>query len=145
MNAELRDLERLLEGGNYTVFLRTYPVSHAADATTRDIVATALGDTAVIGNTVPESADGVVTEIRSCLEHAGDDGYGPFASCLASPEFKALCKSVLSQVSQLCWSSQEVTLFWLTEGHPAYPVFWDFAYLFRGSERSTIFIGSSSD
>ena len=145
MNAELRDLEGMLEGGNYTVFLRAYSVSHAADATPREIVASALGESAVIGNVIPEVADEVVSEIRCCLEHSGDEGYGPFASRLASPKFKSLCLSVLAQVSDLCASAQEIILFWIAEGHPAYPVFWDFAYLFRGLEQSSIFIGSSSD
>ncbi len=31
------------------------------------------------------------------------------------------------------------------EGHPGYPVFWDFAFLFVSNSNATILIGSSSD
>ena len=35
--------------------------------------------------------------------------------------------------------------FWLRDGHPAYPVFWDFAFVIAGSAGGQVFIGSSSD
>ena len=35
--------------------------------------------------------------------------------------------------------------FWLKEGHPAYPVFWDFAFVIAGPHETKVFIGSSSD
>jgi len=35
--------------------------------------------------------------------------------------------------------------FWLKQGHPAYPVFWDFAFVVIGTQQVELFIGSSSD
>jgi hypothetical protein len=35
--------------------------------------------------------------------------------------------------------------FWRKEGHPAYPVFWDFAFVIAGPTEAEVFIGSSSD
>jgi hypothetical protein len=35
--------------------------------------------------------------------------------------------------------------FWLEEGHPFYPVQWDFAYVLAGHNGAEVFIGSSSD
>jgi hypothetical protein len=48
-------------------------------------------------------------------------------------------------VSELANQAKMVKRFWFAAGHPAYPVFWDFAYAIFGSEMTTIVVGSSSD
>ena len=145
MNAELRKLERLLYGYNYQVFLRTYTAKHDHNADIAAIVAAALGDKTTVRNTYTHTTDELVATIKSHLEYRGDDSSGPIADRLDGPEFSALLNTLLNRVRELCWSSVSVTGLWIADGHPAYPVFWDFAYLFRGAESSTIFIGSSSD
>ena len=145
MNADLRKLEKLLYGYNYCVFLRTYAVDHPADADVSTIVRLALGQDIVLGNTYTDSRDELMTTVKSSLEYRGDEGHGPKLERLDTPKFQTLRDSVLNQIRDLQHSSVSVTGFWLKQGHPAYPVFWDYAYLFRGGESSTIFIGSSSD
>jgi hypothetical protein len=145
MNNVLRQIEDILEGYNYTVFLRTYAVTHPADVDTVTIITSALGSGVVIGNIVSETRDELLAEVESSITHAGDDAYGPKPERLASPELAELLRQVRSQVTSLCDSTSGLFTFWLKDGHPAYPVYWDFAFLFRGTSESTVFIGSSSD
>ncbi|MCA9217596.1 MAG: hypothetical protein KDB27_31220 [Planctomycetales bacterium] len=145
MDAELRKLERLLYGYNYQVFLRSYSAKHAHDADVEAIVMAALGEEATVDEIHTESTEKTVATIKSRLEYRGDESSGPLPKRIDSPKFCFLRDAVLNHVRELCWSSVSVTGLCIGDGHPAYPVFWDFAYLFRGGESSTVFIGSSSD
>ena len=42
-------------------------------------------------------------------------------------------------------AAERVALFWLKNGHPAYPVFWDFAFAAYTDEGVHVLMGSSSD
>ena len=145
MDAELCKLEELLYGYNYAVFLRTFAAEHVCDADVATIAAAALGDEVEIRSTFTDSADKIVAKIKSHLEYRGDDSHGPIPERIESDEFSKLRDAVLNAVRELCCSSISVTGIWIGAGHPAYPVFWDFAYLFQGSESSIIFVGCSAD
>ena len=145
MDDALKQMERLLYGYNYQVFLRTYAATHSSEADLQTIVSAALGTDAEIRDTYNESTDKLIAKIKSKLEYIGDEGSGPFPDRIDSQEFAVLRDQVLDSIRELCWSSVSVIGVWIGEGHPAYPVFWEFAYLFRGGESSTLLIGSSSD
>jgi hypothetical protein len=52
---------------------------------------------------------------------------------------------VLSHLEQFAAPSTAIWSFWLKDGHPHYPVQWDFAYVLAGPGGAEVFIGSSSD
>jgi hypothetical protein len=52
---------------------------------------------------------------------------------------------VLSELERLTSQASLLAEFELGEGHPAYPVFWDFGYVIAGPAGGLVFIGSSSD
>jgi hypothetical protein len=54
-------------------------------------------------------------------------------------------RSILESIAQLSKSSTKIKALALVEGHPAYPVFWDFAFLFLGENDCLLLVGSSSD
>lgn len=141
----LKQLERMLYGKNYQVFLRSYNVFHPPDANCQEILCLALSNEALQGDTCQVTIDKAVASISGCLEYSGDEHHGPKFARLQSSKFDKLRVELVELVRQQCRSSISVTGFWLAEGHPAYPVYWDFAFLFRGNETSTILIGSSSD
>lgn len=74
--------------------------------------------------------------------HAGDEAYGPLPSVLASEKFRELLASVLAHIEQSASSATLIEQFWLKEGHPAYPVFWDFAFVIASPLGVELFIGS---
>jgi hypothetical protein len=51
----------------------------------------------------------------------------------------------LAQLNDFLRGVCRLTSFWLKEGHPFYPVFWDFAYVIEKDGDAFVFIGASSD
>ena len=140
----LRELQSLLYGRNYAVFLRCYQLPFVSTAIVQDYIIQALPD-AVVGGMQPVSSEAVLSEVEQALRYAGDVGSGPIATVLTSPEFETLLGTVLSHLKHVLSEARTITSFWLKQGHPAYPVFWDFAFVIVGTQQVEIFIGSSSD
>jgi hypothetical protein len=132
-------------GWNYSVFLKLYPVHHAAEVTTAQVVPLALGGDIKIANLRAVSVSEVLSEIELSLSYPGDSGAGLEPTALASPEFQALLSDVLEEMKVLARIADRIEQFHIEDGHPAYPVFWDFAYVFFGPLQSFVLVGSSSD
>lgn len=136
---------RLFEGGlNYTVFLQLYPVSTVQ----KDSVAyirEALGPSIVLDRIELVDADVVRKEVKTSLLFAGDASAGPSPTVLDSSEFLTLLAEVDVGLRELIGRSLKVERFSLREGHPTYPVFWDFAFLFSQAQTASVLVGSSSD
>lgn len=144
---ELSALANLLnEGGlNYTVFLRAYSTPHLAGEASPQLISNALGKQVVIREIGDVSSDEVVSEIMDCLSYSGDDGAGPDQAALKSDRFFELLNRVVAGAKATLSKAYRIEKFRLDEGHPAYPVFWDFAFLFTSSDEATVLVGSSSD
>lgn len=145
MEALLAELEPLLYGYNYQVFLRVYRVPFAPDQTAAWYVTQALGTSAVVTGSVPVTGAEIAAEVEQSLRYVGDAGSGPKPSALRSRRFKALVPAVLSELERAVAGASLLAAFGLREGHPAYPVFWDFAFVIAGQTGGLVFIGSSSD
>ncbi len=141
----LSELSTLLYGYNYEVFLRRFKIPYLPGAGAEQYICEALGPTAVVGGSCPVTGQAVLTEVKESLLHAGDEGYGPLPTALGSEKFNELLKSVLAYTERAVSSATLIEQFWLKEGHPAYPVFWDFAFVIAGPLGVEVFIGSSSD
>lgn len=135
----------MLYGYNYQVFLRRYKMPYMPGANTQHYIAAALGPTAVVGGSCSVTRQEVLAEVEKSLQHTGDNAYGPRPSVLSSKKFKDMLKSVLTHIERAASSATLIEQFWLKEGHPAYPVFWDFAFVVAGPSGVEVFIGSSSD
>jgi hypothetical protein len=132
-------------GWNYSVFLKSYSVPLVEDVSTGGLVRAALGSKAVVERVQSTSVDDVLNEVKVSLSHAGDDGAGPDPVVLASQRFAELLSNIASDIEAISRDAHRVEHFWLKQGHPAYPVFWDFAFLFVGASRADVLVGSSSD
>ena len=132
-------------GWNYTVFLQTYETARTPGAPLEHLVRSALGSEIVIAKMDSVSADAVLSEILSCLRFAGDEGSGPDASAIQSERFTELVTLAIAEVKAAASQAVLIKRFDIIEGHPAYPVFWDFAFLFAAPERAKVLVGSSSD
>lgn len=130
---------------NYSVFLRAYEVSYVHPMDTDALICAGLGAEALLGGIDEVDPVIVCAEVEDALFYPGDDGAGPGGSVLQSESFVELIDELKGELLPLVSASHKIQLFWLKEGHPAYPVFWDFAFLFWEKDKATIFIGSSSD
>ena len=141
----LAEIMQLLYGFNYQVSLYLYRMPFAPNSTVEEYVTRALGPDAVIGNFLPVTGEEILTEVEQSLLHQGDGGYGPDQAKVQSSRFRQLMTEFLQELKTWIESSVSLSSFWLKDGHPAYPVWWDFAYFVAGPEVVFVLIGSSSD
>lgn len=132
-------------GLNYTVFLRAYSTRSVADVGSSQLISNALGKQVVVREIGDVSSDKVLSEIMDSLSYSGDDGAGPDQVALKSDRFSELVNRVVASAKATSSKADRIEKFRLDEGHPAYPVFWDFAFLFTSSDEATVLVGSSSD
>lgn len=130
---------------NYTVNLQLIEARPVQSESSSALVRRMLGVQAVLGGIETVDANRVCAEILEALQYAGFKGAGPGVEVARDSAFQALMAQLQVELRRLASASIKVERFWLQGGHPAYPVFWDFAFLFRGSDKITLFIGSSSD
>ena len=130
---------------NYSVFLQAYEVPDVQPMDSEAIIRAALGAEAALGGIDEVDAGIVCAEVQDALFYTGDEGAGPGDSLLQSETFVELIDELKGELLRLASASHKIQRFWLQDGHPAYPVFWDFAFLFWEEDKATIFIGSSSD
>lgn len=146
LNQAFAALEDLLEGRNYTVFLWHYhdPAALPADSLVDILHRILPGPGIVIGGSQETTAEDLLAEVTDAIGHGGDSDYGPLPERIQSERFHQLLAGV-GEECRLLGSDARIELFWLKEGHPAYPVFWDFAFALRHEEGCDILIGSASD
>ncbi|MCY1708525.1 hypothetical protein [Pannonibacter sp. SL95] len=130
---------------NYTVSLQLIEARPVQSESSSALVRRMLGFQAVLGGIETVDANRVCAEILEALQYAGFEGAGPGVEVARDSAFQALMAQLQVELRRLASASIKVERFWLQGGHPAYPVFWDFAFLFRGSDKITLFIGSASD
>lgn len=141
----IADICHLSYGLNYEVFLAIHEVPRALGSRVTEYIREAIGIEAVVGGHVYISGEDLLIEVEKCLTYEGHRGTGPLPENRNSPRFNHAVQIVLSHARELVASSEYCEEFWLDEGHPADPVFWDFAYLVVGRENVHVLIGSSSD
>ncbi len=130
---------------NYTVFLQWYEVPLTRSKEASNIVKMALKTEATLGGIEEIQSASVWPEVKSALLYTGDKGAGPSEASVKSEKLGASIEALQIQVRELAGAATKCESFWLETGHPAYPVFWDFAFLFRTNASASILIGSSSD
>lgn len=133
------------EGINYTVSVWARAGAPGAGVTSSDVVRGAFGSGAVVADAAPVSVQELVDEISDCLGYAGDDGAGPGPNVTQSECFKELLAELATELRSLGNSASQIERFRFKDGHPGYPVFWDFAFLVRADKESLVLVGSSSD
>ncbi|MUO77386.1 hypothetical protein GOZ78_00545 [Agrobacterium vitis] len=130
---------------NYTVFLKLFEMPLDGPLEKHLIIKALLGPKATLDD-IKEIDKALVWPIlNDLLFFRGNEASGPDALVLKSQHLVALVNELKSQVSDLIDAAQTIDLFQLQDGHPAYPVFWDFAFLFLSASNASILIGSSSD
>ena len=130
---------------NYCASFKLVKCDGMAGQALQEILASALGEGVVIGGANAVGAADVLDAFRDALAYQGDTGSHPGQDYLTSEGFKRDESIVLAQVGALLEGASHILSFWLKEGHPFYPVFWDFAFSIEKGTDAFVFIGSSSD
>ncbi|AUY36536.1 hypothetical protein EON09_18380 [Pseudomonas soli] len=139
---EILRLEHLLDGMNYTLWLNAYG-PFALDRPLEAQLRHSVGKGCTVGGDSPICASDARGEIIEHLLHPGDGGYGPLDLPAKRPEVLRLVEVLLGQVR--LDRADIIRRFWLAEGHPAYPVWWDFAFDIQTQGQRWILMSSASD
>ncbi|WP_152604096.1 hypothetical protein [Methylotenera sp. G11] len=130
---------------NYSPSFLVVELKGMAGQSLQKLIDLAIRRTVVIGGTQSAKEADLLVSVKEALYYQGDDGSHPDRGYLASVEFQRNAELVMSEVGKLVDGADTIMSFWLKEGHPFYPVFWDFAYLIEINNDAIVFIGSSSD
>jgi hypothetical protein len=145
IDAALRELESLLPGLNYVVNFSRTQVSPILEGTPEQYIVAALGPKAVVGGVSEATVPELLIEVESSIRWPGDIGSGPPKHVLRSRRLRELIACVLAHLKRVAAESESVWRFWLKDGHPFYPVQWDFAFVLIGPRGAEVFVASSSD
>ncbi len=130
---------------NYRADFKLFPCAKTQGNLLEKLVQTTLGDQAVVGGSSDATRQEVIDELRDALQYRGDHGSHPSLDYLDSPESRKDFDLVTCSIEKIIDESVRIVSFWLKDGHPFYPVFWDFAFLVETDKESILFIASSSD
>jgi hypothetical protein len=139
---EFKRIEHLLYGINYVVWFNLYgPLD--PDLSLEKVLKSNVSENGRLSGIVPSSPEAAKTEIMAQVLYEGDESSGPLQLNEKKEEIISLLNNVFSQIN--IEEADLVAEFGFCKGHPAYPVFWDFAYDIHSNGKRWIFIGSSSD
>ncbi|PHS02527.1 MAG: hypothetical protein COA78_20980 [Blastopirellula sp.] len=139
---EFKRIEYLLYGINYEVWLNLYGPADG-DLGLDDALKSLISKNCELSGVVPSSPKEAISEIMDMVLYKGDIGSGPLELESKKAEITELMNKVFSSID--IENAGMVVEFGFKNGHPAYPVFWDFAYDIHSNGQRWIFIGSSSD
>ncbi len=145
VEAALKELESFLPGLNYVVSFDLHRVPTVYQGTPEDYVSNAIGPQAIIGGTSHTMIGDMLSEVEQCIRWEGDEGSHPDQTAIRSPRLDELVDCVLTYLELVATNSVIIWSFWLKDGHPHYPVQWDFAFVLVGPQSAEVFIGSGSD
>ncbi len=139
---EFKRIEHLLYGINYEVWFNLYGPAEP-DVGLSDALKSLISKDCEISGVVPSSPEEAASGIMDMVLYQGDTGSGPLELESKKAELSELMEKVLSSIE--LEEADMVVEFGFKNGHPAYPVFWDFAYDIHSKGQRWILVGSSSD
>jgi len=139
---EFKRIEHLLYGINYEVWFNLYgPLDTGLGL--EQVLKNNISKKVQLSGVVASSQQEAKKEIMAQVLYEGDVGSGPIKLDEKREEITSLMSKVFSLID--FDSADLVSEFGFRKGHPAYPVFWNFAYDIHSNDKRWIFIGSSSD
>ncbi|MGN8275668.1 hypothetical protein [Pseudomonas sp. SMN5] len=135
-------LEHLLEGVNYTVWVNTYGPFDLS-RTLEEQLAHSIGKDVIVGGQSCMTASEARNTVTEQLLHSGDGSYGPVDLTVKRPEILMLLEVLFKQVN--LDQASVITSFWLSNGHPACPVFWELSLDIHAHGKRWILMSSGSD
>ena len=139
---EFKRIEHLLYGINYEVWFNLYGPADPEMGLT-DTLKGLISKDCEISGVVPSAPEEAISEIMDMVLYKGDKGSGPIELESKKAKISELMGKIFSSIG--IEDAEMVVEFGFKNGHPADPVFWDFAYDIHSEGQRWIFVGSSSD
>lgn len=141
-------LRKLLSGRNYGIDLLDTTIEFDENFSLRDTICQALGQTSIdIINQKIFTKQQLIQEIVEKLSYTGDDTSGPILDTNKKKNVQDLIGKYCSDLDAWIDENDFVLSFFIEDGHPFYPVFWEYAFYIESEKRKLcrILIGCSSD
>jgi hypothetical protein len=127
INSKFDEISKALFRGslNYYASFRMWECDDHAGLSAEEIIKAALGSKATLGSTYLISAEDAMMEIRDSFAYIGDDSSYPGKKSMNSDSFKNKVEEIVNTLLERFRSADQIIGFWLKDGHPFYPVYWD--------------------
>ncbi|MEO0481581.1 MAG: hypothetical protein AAF196_19085 [Planctomycetota bacterium] len=122
-----------------------FPAPGAGALSIEEILKAALGPGVSLGSVALRTLTEALGEVGAVLRFEGDDSSHPSDLCLEGSRFPWEVEAAVREVEALLEGHDNLWGVQLDAGHPFYPVFWDFAFVFTHGAEAGVLIGSSSD
>jgi hypothetical protein len=130
---------------NYAVSVKVFVGNELNNFDEIDLIENILKTNTEISEIEESELSELLENVRDGFEFSGDEGSYPNKKYLSSEDFKIELNEVLKHLESLFSENSGILKFWLKDGHPFYPVYWDYAFLIKKTNKSFVLIGSSSD
>ena len=130
---------------NYCADFALRDAPGAGDRTFDEILPTAIGAPVAIASSAAVSPAEACSEVQRALEYRGDSGSHPNLEFLDSVDGRREIQSVVHAATELFMNADRIASIELSEGHPFYPVFWNFVFVIVRLPDAIVFVGSASD
>ena len=131
--------------GNFQASIGLFSMQSISGETAEETVKRILGASAKPEFFKARSFEEMISQFRDCIGWKGDDGAHPNRKYQSTQEYFEDIDQVLDKLKVLFRDAKGGWEFSLAEGHPFYPVYWEFAFLIKGTAKTYVLIGSSSD
>ena len=131
---------------NYSVSFGLFHANGMAHEDFKKIVSTALRVESSIKSTVSVTAEDAFNHVHDCLNYRGEEGsHHPSLLYLDSLGAAEQINLAINAFSTFVKDADILSDVHIDEGHPFYPIFWDFSILIIKEQDAALFIGSVSD
>jgi hypothetical protein len=134
-----------VESLNYEVNFMVKMCKGRARQSLEEVLSWAFRQTVQVSKIQKVKDEDVLKALYDALSYDGGEWVHPGRTYLNSSEFRTDKENAISQLKTILAKAKSITAFQLEEGHPFYPVFWEFAFLIEHDLDAILFIGSSSD
>lgn len=148
LNLKLLELCTKLGGAeslNYSCSSRVYSGDWSENIELNLLLKNIMSSELSITNLRESSLPTMVEVIRESFSYSGDSGSHPNTAYFASAQFSKELEEILADLESQFIGCSNVYSFYISSGHPFYPVFWEFAFLVKLNQKAYLVIGSSSD
>lgn len=130
---------------NYTVSVALFEAPGAGGRGADVILRAALGSGAELGDFRACDAAKVVAMVTDAFRYTGDDDSHPSRDFVGSQRGVQALESIQRDLLDLMAGADSIGEITIRNGHPFYPVFWDYAFVIAHREDASVLVGSSSD
>ena len=130
---------------NYCASMRLFYAPGMAGSTFAEIAQAAVAPYCVLGGHKVANVEEILQELQTAVVFREDFGAHANPTFCDSPECNALVTEITSMIRSQFIHSESIYWVWFSQGHPFYPVFWDFAFLIECPPDAFLFVASCSD